>query len=235
MKVCGSYLAAMAAWQPTSAKAAVKPKHYSRVRLMRNGKPISSKEFVPGQAFIFNYPYVATPCMIFNLGKSIDQRVTLSTADQGRYIWPGGAGPLRSIVSYSAICAHKMTYPAKSASFLNYRHSKVVFFDEHRTRQEREKIIYCCSERSVYDPSKGAHVIGGPAPQPLAAILIEYDRSEDAYYAVGTAGGEKFDDFLNSFEFRLQLDFKILDVRKPVVERVELLTAEEYSDVIVHC
>ncbi len=235
LKICGSYMAAIAAWQPTSANAAIKPNYYNRARLMRNGKPISSKEFIPGQVFIFNYPYVATPCMIFNLGQSVDQEFTLSTAGQDQYVWPGGSGPSRSVVSYSAICAHKMTYPAKNASFMNYRHSKVVFFDEKRTRQEREKIIYCCSERSVYDPAKGANVIGGPAPQPLASILIEYNSSEDSYYVVGTAGGEKFNEFLDSFEFRLQLDFKILDVRKPVEGKVELLTAEEYSDVIVHC
>ncbi|MDE0308903.1 MAG: hypothetical protein OXI60_03610 [Acidiferrobacterales bacterium] len=234
-KVCGSYLAALAAWHPTATNAAATPNYYSRALLMRNGIPMSSSDFLPGQVFVFNYPYVATPCMVFNLGKTVDQRVKLSTVDQDPYVWSGGAGPSQSIVAYSAICAHKMTYPAKNASFINYRHSKVVFFDEQRRRQEREKIIYCCSERSVYDPAKGAKVIGGPAPQPLASILIEYDSSEDNYYVVGTAGGEKFDEFLNSFEFRLQLDFKILDVRKPVSEKVELLTAEEYSHVIVHC
>lgn len=234
-KICGSYVAAMAAWQPPSSSAAMQPNYYNRVQLMRNGQPISSQEFSPGQAFIFNYPFVTTPCMIFNLGRPADREVTLTTNESAKYVWSGGAGPTRSVVSYSAICAHRMTYPARSASFLNYRHSKVVFFDENRRRREREKIIYCCSERSVYDPAQGAQVIGGPAPQPLTTILVEYDSSEDSYYVVGTAGGELFDNFMKAFEFRLQLDFKILDVRQLVENNAELLTAEEYSEVIVHC
>ena len=234
-KVCGSYIAALAAWQPLASHAKIEPKYYSRARLMRNGKPLTSSDFVPGQAYIFNYPYIVTPCMIFNIGNPVNGNITLKMSNQNEYVWAGGAGPTKSVVSYSAICAHRMTYPAKGVSFINYRHSKVVFFDEHRQRQERDKIIYCCSERSVYDPAKGAQVIGGPAPQPLATILVEYDEAEDGYYVVGTAGGDLFDNFLNTFEFRLQLDLNVTDVRQPVQDKVELLTAEEYSEIIVQC
>ena len=48
--------------------------------------------------------------------------------------------------------------------------------------------------------------MAGPAPQPLAAILLEYEPKSDAVYAVGTLGGEMFDEFFKRFEFRLALE-----------------------------
>lgn len=235
VKVCAAYVAALASWRPLTSSATTERSSYNRVRLMRRGRPIRPEDFEPGQVYIFNYPYVTTPCMIFNLGEHLSQQQQLITEEGDRYTWPGGSGPDHAVVAYSAICAHKMTYPAKSASFLNYRHSKVVYFDSERNRQTREKIIYCCSERSVYDPARGAQVIGGPAPQPLATILLDYDSQDDSFYATGTIGGEMFRKFLSEFEFRLQLDFKIVDVRQSTVEQVDLLTIEEYSEVVVHC
>ena len=68
------------------------------------------------------------------------------------------------------------------------------------------KVITCCSDRSVYDPSAGARVVAGPAPQPLATILLEHERTKDELRAVGTFGGEMFEEFFRRFEFRLQLE-----------------------------
>ena len=234
-KFCGAYVTALTSFRPTAPQAALSSKHYNSVKLMRNGRPMRSEDFEPGQVFIFHYPYVTTPCFIFNLGESQEQTEVMHTKNGSQYLWHGGIGPSRSIVAYSAICAHRMTYPAKSASFLNYRHSKVVYFDGNRNRQEREKIIYCCSERSVYDPAKGAQVIGGPAPQPLATINLEYKQEDDSYFALGTSGGDLFNKFLSDFEFRLQLDFQIVDVKKLTVSQVDVQTIEEFSQVIVHC
>ena len=47
----------------------------------------------------------------------------------------------------------------------------------------------------------------GPAPQPLAAILLDYDAAADELYAVGTLGGEVFDAFFAKYEFRLGLEY----------------------------
>ena len=68
------------------------------------------------------------------------------------------------------------------------------------------KVITCCSDRSVYDPAAGATVVSGPAPQPLATILLEHDAKADEIWAVGTFGGEMFAEFFKKFEFRLQLE-----------------------------
>ena len=50
-------------------------------------------------------------------------------------------------------------------------------------------------------------MVSGPARQPLAAILLEYDARADELYAVGTLGGEMFDEFFSKFAFRLSTDF----------------------------
>jgi hypothetical protein len=67
-------------------------------------------------------------------------------------------------------------------------------------------VITCCSDRSVYDPYAGARVVTGPAPQPLATILLEHDAKTDELFAAGTFGGEMFDKFFEKFGFRLQLE-----------------------------
>ena len=38
-----------------------------------------SEDFEPGQVFIFHYPYVTTPCFIFNLGESQEQTEVMHT------------------------------------------------------------------------------------------------------------------------------------------------------------
>jgi hypothetical protein len=67
-------------------------------------------------------------------------------------------------------------------------------------------VIHCCSEHSQYDPAEGGRVVAGPAPQPLAAILLEHDERSDEIHAVGTLGGEMFSEFFDKYAFRLQLE-----------------------------
>jgi hypothetical protein len=108
-------------------------------------------------------------------------------------------GAEKNIVAYSAICAHKLTYPTKQVSFIGFR-------AEPSPTSARGKVITCCSDRSVYDPSAGAKVLSGPAPQPLATILLDYDAKLDEATATGTFGGEMFDEFFRKYSFRLDLE-----------------------------
>jgi hypothetical protein len=68
-------------------------------------------------------------------------------------------------------------------------------------------VIHCCSEHSQYDPAAGARVVAGPAPQPLTAILLEYDPATDGLTATGTLGGEVYDAFFDKYGFKLQLEY----------------------------
>src|SRR5258707_1234036 len=176
------------------------PRRYSGGRLVdANGARVGGKALPANRNLIFHYPYAATPCFLLNLGRPAAPSVELKTADEKRYEWHGGVGPARSIVAYSAICAHRLTYPTRDISFISYR-------SEKSAANRFASVIHCCSEHSQYDPAEGGRVVAGPAPQPLAAILLEHDAATDELFAVGTLGGELFNEFFDKYAFRLQLE-----------------------------
>ena len=173
---------------------------HARAKLVdERGQPIRLDALAQDVTYVFDYPFVATPCFLIRLDRPTPQAVELRTEAGQPYRWEGGVGLQRSVVAYSAICAHKMTYPTKQVSFIGYRAQPSPVAPSGR-------VITCCSDRSVYDPLNGARVVSGPAPQPLAAILLEHDAKADEVFAVGTYGGDKFDDFFRKYDFRLQLD-----------------------------
>jgi Rieske Fe-S protein len=194
-------LAAAGTALPSSANAAIQSTHlYRKVRLVReNREPLRAAELRKGVNYVFDYPFESTPCFLLRLDQPARGGVELKTEAGQLYRWEGGIGADKSIVAYSAICAHKMTYPTRQVSFIGYR-------DTPSPVAGKGKVITCCSDRSVYDPSAGARVVSGPAPQPLAAILLEHDAKKDEIFAVGTFGGEMFDEFFRKFQFRLQLE-----------------------------
>ena len=175
-------------------------KRYERAQLVdATGAPIRPSKLVVDRAYIFHYPFAGTPCFLLNLGRPVRSADPLRTADDRAYQWEGGVGPTQSVVAYSAICAHRLTYPTREISFIGYR-------EQATPHSKTAKVIHCCSEHSQFDPAAGARVLAGPAPQPLAAIALEYDRSADTVFAIGTLGGEMFDEFFAKFEFKLALE-----------------------------
>jgi arsenite oxidase small subunit len=184
------------AWARTSGD----PRRYARAHLVdAGGSPLKSARLPVGRNLIFHYPFAGTPCFLLNLGAPTATSLRLATADRQDYEWRGGTGANGAIVAYSAICAHKLSYPTRDISFISYRSEKTA-------GNRHARVIHCCSEHSQYDPAAGGRVIAGPAPQPLAAIALEYDRAADELYAIGTLGGEMFDEFFAKYEFRLALE-----------------------------
>lgn len=235
-KLCASTAALVAASPQLLAQEGGTARRYHRATLVdEHHKPVRVGELEEGESYLFHYPFVSTPCFLLNLGKPATQQASLTTEDGRSYTWQGGVGPENSVVAYSAICAHKMTHPARAVSFINYRHTPVSFFDKENNRIKREGVIYCCSEKSVYDPTQGARVLGGPAQQPLAAILLEYDEKDDTLAAVGTYGGDMFDRFFREFGFRLQLEHKVTDVREEVEKTTPVVKLAEYCASQVLC
>jgi arsenite oxidase small subunit len=199
MLACALSAPALAAARPALASDA-KPRYYRRALLVdTHAQPLQGRRVAAERNFIFHYPFAGTPCFLLNLGKALPPVTGLKTADAEAYQWPGGVGADRSLVGYSAICTHRLTYPTREISFISYR--------AQSTAQNRyAHVIHCCSEHSQYDPAAGAKVVAGPAPQPLAAILLDYDAKNDRLYAIGTLGGELFDLFFARYEFRLALE-----------------------------
>ena len=191
------FFCAAAAIAPPTVAADARPRFYARAKLVdEKGAPVRAKAIPAHQNLIFHYPFAATPCFLLNLGRPVASAVTLKTAGSETYEWIGGIGAERSVVAYSAICAHRLSYPTRDISFISFRAEKSA-------RNKHAAVIHCCSEHSQYDPARGARVVAGPAPQPLAAIVLEHDAASDEVYAVGTLGGEMFNEFFQKFEFRL--------------------------------
>ena len=185
---------------PGAVAADSQPRLYARAKLVdEKGAPLRAGGIPANQNLIFHYPFAATPCFLLNLGKPVAAPVQLKTAENQAYEWKGGVGPGRSVVAYSAICAHKLSYPTRDISFISFR-------TEKSARNPHPSVIHCCSEHSQYDPAAGARVVAGPAPQPLAAILLEHDPGPDEIYAVGTLGGEMFNQFFEKYAFRLAME-----------------------------
>ena len=173
---------------------------YKRATLVDDkGAPVRIGQLKVGRNYVFDYPYSSTPCFLLRLDKPAPGGIDLKTESGQPYRWEGGIGEGKAVVAYSAICAHKMTYPTRQVSFIGYR-------DAPSPVAGQGKVITCCSDRSVYDPASGARVVSGPAPQPLATILLQYDAKSDELFAVGTFGGEKFAEFFSKFQFRLNLE-----------------------------
>ena len=187
----------VATWPAFAADA--RPKSYSRVLLVDElGDPMRASKLRPLSNYVFHYPFEATPVFLLQLEKSAMPQA-LSLRNNDSYTWPGGVGAQRSIVAYSAICAHKLVYPTRDVSFISFR----------KTRSRRglqENMIHCCADHSQYDPAKGAEVLSGPAPQPLCAVLLEHNAKTDTLSAWGTLGGELFDDFFRKYDAKLSLD-----------------------------
>ena len=224
------YCAAAAAAAGSPALAAdARPRFYGRVRLVdEGGAPLRAGAIPAHRNLIFHYPYAATPCFLLNLGRPAKALAQLTTADRQPYEWRGGVGAQRSIVAYSAICAHQLSYPTRDISFISYR-------PEKSARNRFANVIHCCSEHSQYDPAEGARVLAGPAPQPLAAILLEHDPASDALAAVGTLGGEMFAAFFAKYEFRLALDRGGDGARRPMQGSAVVTELENYCRQQVKC
>ncbi|MBL8520684.1 MAG: (2Fe-2S)-binding protein [Betaproteobacteria bacterium] len=206
-------------------------KRYARVKLVDpDGKAIKGASLKANHNYVFHYPFASTPCFLLKLDKAAAAKSPLKSEAGGLYASVGGVGGQKSIVAYSAICAHKMAYPTKQVSFISYRADARV----GSAATTRAKVIACCADKSVYDPAQGARVVSGPAPQPLATILLEHDAKTDELYAVGTLGGEKFDAFFEKYEFKLSLEMGAR-ARERVTGTVTLSDLTAFSSQTARC
>jgi len=197
---CGLLAGAAALAAPGATGASTAPRLYRRVKLIDiHGGPIRASRLAAETNYVFQYPFAATPCFLLRLPRPGPMQATLRREDGNRYDWIGGVGPDRNVVAFSAICAHRLAYPTREVSFIRYQRS--------RSATSSGAVIHCCADHSVYDPTQGARVVSGPAPQPLAAIVLEHDAPADELYAVGTLGAEQFDAFFAKYEVKLGLEY----------------------------
>ena len=209
----------------------VKPRAYSRALLVdQHGEPLKASSLRAKVNYVFHYPFEATPVFLLDLGKPA-QPTNLRTRGQQAYQWPGGVGPRRSVVAFSAICAHKLVYPTKELSFISFRKGAAAL---PQTPDKGSDLIHCCADHSQYDPARGAQVLRGPAEQPLCAVLLEHDGRTDQLTATGTLGGELFDDFFAKYELKLSIDVGPT-ARQAVAGHSTVLELERYCRKSIRC
>ena len=211
-----------------AARADTPPRLYSRTRLTDvHGRPIRARELAAETNYVFQYPFAATPCLLVKLSRPAAVSANLRREDGVQYAWSGGVGADRNIVAFSAICAHKLAYPTREVSFIR--------FQRERSATSAAQVIHCCADHSVYDPAHGARVLAGPAPQPLAAIVLEHDGADDGLYALGTQGAEQFEPFFTKYRMKLGLEYGVDGGRVAVNGTSTLRELANYCRTTIQC
>lgn len=204
IKICGG-TAVLAGVQTTYLETirAAEVKSFNRVKLVDDqGNPLKAASLTTEEAYIFHYPYRATPCFLINLVDKPADAMTMQS-DDGEYKWNGGIGPRGALVSYSAICAHQLSYPTKE-------HSPIHYTGKSPSKLAGQGgMIVCCEHDRVYNPSQGGKMVvtTKEATQPLTAIVIEHDPATDEIYATGVAGGVVYDEFFRSYKRTLIAEY----------------------------
>jgi Rieske Fe-S protein len=204
-------------------------RRYARSLLVdEHGAAIRPASLAAETNYVFQYPYASTPCFLLRLADAVPSVAALRRERGDPYAAPAGVGPARTIVAFSAICAHKLAYPTRDVSFIRYQRS--------RSATSSGRVIHCCADHSVYDPMAGARVVAGPAPQPLAAIALEYDAARDELAAVGTIGAEQFAPFFEKYAFKLGLEYGGLDrAQRAVAETTVVRELSNYCRTTIEC
>lgn len=114
-----------------------------------------------GTPISFNYPLQETPNILVKLGIQAQ----------------GGVGPDGDIVAYSQVCQHLgcifAFVPSGSSPSCASSYTAAG------------PVGYCCCHGSIYDLANAAKVIGGPAPRPVPAVILNFDSSTGNIYATG--------------------------------------------------
>ena len=204
------------------------PRLHARTRLVDvHGRTLRIGDLAAETNYVFQYPFAATPCLLLKLGRPVAVAAAMKRQDGSAYAWQGGVGGDRNVVAFSAICAHKLAYPTREVSFIRYQ--------SERSATSGGRVIHCCADHSVYDPAEGARVVSGPAPQPLAAIVLDYDAAQDALFAVGTVGAEQFDAFFDKYRTRLALEYGDARARSPVAATTVVRELTNYCRTTIQC
>jgi len=209
---------------------------YKKVQLLdANGNPILASKLTKEKNYVFNYPHAGTSCLLISLPKATDRKVSLKSEDGEEYVWNGGVGKENNIVAYSAICPHQLTHINKKDTFISYTESgkKTMACTKEMPCSKTGSVIVCGSHLSAYDPYKGCKVLGGPAPQPLASIVLEH-HDDDTLWAVGVLGPDKFHEFFKIFKPELKEQYGgKRKAKKKVKKSAQVVALSEFTKDII--
>jgi Rieske Fe-S protein len=191
------------------------------------GNPLKSKALVKEENYVFMYPHAATPAIMVDLPEPTQKDIKLKAEDGTEYIYKGGVGAKGTIVAYSAICQHQLTHPTASMTMFQYvpTTGKTLAYD-------KAGVFVCTSHLAAYDPNQGGKVVGGPAKEGLASIILEID-ADDNIWAVAVLGPAKFQDFFDAFKQQLKKDYGRRGAKKLVKDEVKVQKLVNFTKEII--
>ncbi|MCX8164713.1 MAG: Rieske 2Fe-2S domain-containing protein [Aquificaceae bacterium] len=201
---------------------------YKKALLVKaDGTPLKEGDIKPHVNYIFFYPHTATPCYLINLDESVPP-AEVKLRDGKSYRWMGGIGSKKSIVAYSAICAHQWSYPTPQYSFINY-------YPPHKPSDTTKKagIIQCCAHLALYDPKQGGSIIDGPADFPLASVVLQEEGG--LLYAVGVLGKDQFQQFFDNYRTELRQQYGSTAKARELVDKCTVAEVDKYVQAVVMC
>ena len=166
-----------------------------------NGQPIKASQIPVNspEILLFQYPMQGDITFLLNLGDENDNPIQIPPTqvvipENGKtYTFPGGVGPYKSIVAYSAICQHLGCIPTELHFFPpkymktglptpNYLPSVAL---QAAQQANAPGVLHCDCHGSTYDPYHGASVLTGPTVRPLPYVELYWDSNTDFLYAIG--------------------------------------------------
>jgi arsenite oxidase small subunit len=191
------------------------------------GNPLKASTLVKEQNYVFMYPHAATPAILVDLPEPTQKDVKLKAEDGTEYLFKGGAGAKGTIVAYSAICQHQLTHPTEKMTMFQYvpTSGKTLAYD-------KAGVFVCTSHLAAYDPNQGGKVVGGPAKQGLAQIVLEVD-ADDNIWAVAVLGPSKFQEFFDAFKQELKEVYGRRGAKKLVKDEIKVQKLENFTKEII--
>lgn len=191
------------------------------------GNPMRSAALAVEENYIFNYPHAATPSIMVNMATPAEKEIKLKAENGTEYVFRGGTGAKGTIIAYSAICPHQLTYPKKSMSMFQYvgEKGKTLAYD-------KGGVFVCTSHLSAFEPHQGGKVVGGPANQGLASIILEID-DDDNIWAVAVLGPVKFQEFFDAFKQDLKAEYGRRGAKKLVKTEATVKALKDYTAEII--
>jgi arsenite oxidase small subunit len=165
--------------------------------------------------------------LLFDRPREEVKPVDVKLKDGKTYKWQGGVGSKKSIVAYSAICAHQWSYPTKQYSFINYYPP-----DKPSETTKKSGIIQCCAHLGIYDPKEGGKVVDGP---PKFSGISGYTGRGGKFYAIGILGVDQFSQFFDNYKRELREVYGSIAKAKELVDKCVVMEVSKYVKQVVHC
>jgi Rieske Fe-S protein len=185
--------------------------------------PMKASALLKEENYVFYYPYAATPAIMVDLATPTQKDIKLKAEDGTEYLFKGGIGAKGTLVAYSAICPHQLTHPQASMTMFQYleEKGKTLAYDTGG-------IFVCTSHLSAFEPKQGGKVVGGPANEGLAQIILEID-ADDNIWAVAVLGPVRFQEFFDAFKQELKVKYGRNGAKKPVQNETKVQTLKNFS------